>query len=449
MTGTILSRMRGVPEPKAKETNTARTQKISGQSRHSFQCRLGEDMSKPKYMIDVKYIDKMRALLPFMDVIPSAYNRLIGKFNFESTNPQVETFLNDLYKSIQVNDFSLSWPTFQQQLVDSCIAKGFGVGEGVRLGKNVAWDYLKNINANCIGLHNTEERYHLGMVDNFNRVETFKDMDLIYYLATDLRDGYPLGYSIYHGMPWMLSILEHLYQSISNMSWRTADPSFIISVTGGKPEGSGGDINKMMKATNTAASAMRDQIKEIMETKLYGGTRDAFAGLPYGAELKIETLGAGGEEMVKALQFPIEEMIKPCIGKSALPDWLFGYNYGRTEALSNNQIIILTENVKAYRDGLDPIVGRFFGDALVMAGYIGTDWSFKWEPIGLHDKLDEAQTELRKAQAEKIRWETALSKFDMGVFSFEQLEIELGVKFTAAEIQKIQTGLIMKNAGLK
>lgn len=440
---TIINRLSGNASLQRVTETKSVSNSFMAQSRNSFQCRLGDDVGKPRYMIDLKYIDKMRALLPFMDVIPSAYNRLIGTFEFESDDKATLEFLNNLYKTIQVNDLSLSWPVFQRQIVDSCIAKGFGIGEGIRLGRDVAWDRLKNFDANTIGVKkDSEGRYHLGTYDRMGKIDLFENTDLIYYYATDLRDGQPLGYSIYHGMPWMVSILEHLYQAISNISWRTADPSFIISIVGGKPEGQF-DVNQMMSATNTAAAAMRDQIAEIMTTKLYGGTRDAMAGLPHGAQLNIDILGAGGEGMIEALKIPIEEMIKPCIGKSALPDWYFGYNYGRTESLSNNQLIVLTENVEIYRTELMPIAMRFFGEGLAMEGLIGKKWNIKWKPIGIKNKLEEARTELFKAQSDKIRWETAFSKFETGTINFDQLEQELGVKFTEKERQDISVKMLM------
>jgi len=426
------------PKPRKQSTPT------SSQSRQGTSSLFDLNLNGPRYMLEMQTISKLRALLPFMDVIPLVYNRLIGHFTIESDDPNVQEFLRDVYDKINVNGISTSWPVFQNQLVDSGVANGIGLGEAIPYDGLTGWYGLKNIDAKTVGVSQEGDNILFGQRSTFRQITPFPQQELIYYFAPDLRDGYPIGYSIYHGMPWMATILERLYKAIDNISWRIADPSFLITVIGGETS-EDADFEDIQAETNEAARALKASISNIMKMKRAGRVGDAYAGLSHGSTVSVEIIGAGGEAMVEALKFPIEEMIKPCIGKSGIPDYVFGYNFGRTESLSDNQFKILMKNITWYRKMLDPIIKDFFNKALVMEGFIGKTWSYAWDSTGLEDNGLQATVDYKNALTNKVNWEVILSKVENGFMTKPEAEHALGIRFTKMEWGKIENYLTLKS----
>ena len=410
----------------------------STQARSSYSTRFSFDINKPIMQLSGEFIDRLRGILPCIDLVPSIYNSLIGTFDFETFgNKSAEDYLKDLYSNVVVNNVSKSWPVFQNQLVDSAIAKGGAAGEAVPLANLKGWHHLTNINTNTLRFKTVDDKPVLGQVDLMGQVKVFEKPEYIYYMAPDLREGFPQGFSIYHGMPWMTQILERLYQCINNATWRVGDPSFLITVTGAESK----NPKAMALMARNAAENVQTQLGKVMKLKHGGKTGDVITGLPYGGNLDVSIIGEGGEKMVTALSTPIAEVMKQIIGGSRLPDWAFSQNYGRTESLSDNQADLLAEGVKGYRSNIDPFANRFFGEGLAMVGMTGIKWERVWREISFRDQKSQAETRKANAFASKTELEVLLAKMEAGLMSRQDVETELDRKFTEREWYDIEKEL--------
>lgn len=105
-------------------------------------------------------------------------------------------------------------------------------------------------------------------------------------------------------------------------------------------------------------------------------------------------------------QVPVRQILEQLIAKTGLPPFLLGLSWSSTERMSAQQVDILTAEIWALRRAVEPILRRICKMYLALEG-LDDRVELKWEDISLQDITREAQAELYKAQAEKLRCDTA------------------------------------------
>lgn len=386
------------------------------------------------FRFNLGWIDTIRASLPFMDIVPSKYYALIGEIErFETYgNKALEDFLWDFYQNIKVNHFGKGFGLFQYQCIDSAIAKGMSLSEAVPLKSGAGIHSLRNANANILRFvkKSDGDLVIAQKIQNEFRAVPFEDETLIYYYAPDQRDGHPQGYPIYYGLPFVSQVLYRLYENINNISWRVGDPSFIITVTGPDPD----KVPKVNKKTlEDVASSLATQIKNIMKARRQGQTGDAFLGVPYGTEVKVDILGKDGVNIIDSLRFPIENLIDQCSSRFGLPSWMLGFpkTQGMNANLSDNEADILIERVKWYRKTYSPVIEKIFSLACIYAGFTGARWDIVWPQVNLRDEKAQSEAARNNAFARKTELEIIMTMLLEGLIpdrtSAEEMMRDRGV----------------------
>ena len=92
------------------------------------------------------------------------------------------------------------------------------------------------------------------------------------------------------------------------------------------------------------------------------------------------------------------------MAKTGLPPFLLGLNWASTERMSTQQAELLTSELWALRRTVQPALERICETWLRLEGF-DCGVRFQWDDISLMDITQEAQAELSRMQAEKIRWE--------------------------------------------
>ncbi len=359
--------------------------------------------------------DIMREAIPILDETVSKLKGLIGSFEIQSENKTVKETLDIFCKNVQVNYHGYGINEFVNQIADSAIAKGFGVGELIpNIGLSDIYK-LKTAKANYFRFVKSGEELVLAqripqtMTDNI-----ITDMENIYYLAFDKRDGYPQGYSLFWSLPFMSEIFVRISSAINNTIWRVGDPTFLITVEGGD----GSSIHEC----NQAASQIKDAIVESMKSRKTGNVRDVYGGVK-NATINVRTLGT--EKDLINLEVPLRTILEQIIAKTSLPPFMFGISWATTERMSTHQNDMVVSNTENYRTKIDPILRDIFDKKLIMSNVNNFDYEIVWNPVNLMDEAEQARAHYLEAQAKAKEYERIAQMYLDGIFDEEALRNEL------------------------
>jgi hypothetical protein len=101
---------------------------------------------------------------------------------------------------------------------------------------------------------------------------------------------------------------------------------------------------------------------------------------------------------------PVRQILEQLVAKTGLPPFLLGLSWSTTERMSAQQADILTAEIWALRRTVEPVLRRICKTFLALEG-MDDRVEVCWEEISLQDMTEEAQADLYRAQAEKIRAE--------------------------------------------
>jgi len=363
-----------------------------------------------KFNLDL--YDLMREAVPLLDVAVIKLVRLIGDFELTAAEPGVQRLLSDFKSGVRVNHFSSGLNTWVDQLCDSALAKGMGFGELVPAEMLDDVERLKIARANDFRFVERNGRLLLGQAreGEFN-VLPFANQDFIYYLSFDQRDGHPQGYSLFYSLPFVVKLFLRIQQAIENQVWRVGDPTFLVTVQGGR----GGDFGRVKKA----AEDLQNDITEVFRARRRGSVRDVAAAVPEGASIDVKILG--GQDTILNLQVPVHTAQEEIITKTGLPPFMFGlYKWTTTERMSNNQNDMIVANINAYRTKIDPIIRRVVDTFLILRGEAGANWKLEWKEVNLLDKTEQARARLLNATVLDKELNAYQRMFEMGMIDDEE-----------------------------
>jgi len=336
--------------------------------------------------------DVMREAIPILDVTVQKLIRLIGNFRIETFgNDNLKKFLDDFITNVQVNWFGQGFNSWIVQLSESALAKGMGFGEVVPLASMTGVHRLKIAKANHFRFVKDGNGLALGYISqqNFTPVKIQKQ-EFIHYLAFDLRDGEPQGYSLFYSLPFVSQIFIRIEKAIENQIWRVGDPSFLIVVEGGAQASD--------RLVASLASKIQDQVTNVMQDRRQGKTRDIHAGAPFETKVHVKVLG--GDSEIMNLEIPIHTILEQIISRTGFPPFMFGlYKWTSTERMSTHQNDMIVSNIESYRAMLDPVITKVIDTALILNGYVGAKWKHEWNPVNLMDEVEQAKARHLNAAA--------------------------------------------------
>lgn len=371
------------------------------------------DYEPAKFNLDL--YDVIREAIPILDEAVSKLKGLLGTFEIQSENGAVKKTLDEFCQTVLVNYHGYGINEFVNQMADSAIVKGFGVGELVpNLAVNDIYR-LKTAKSNYFRFvkHGDDlvlaQRIPGVLVDN-----VIENMENIYYLAFDKRDGYPQGYSLFWSLPFMAEIFVRISSSINNTIWRVGDPTFAIIVEGGEKSST--------KECDQAASKIKDAVIEAMKSRKSGRLRDVYGGIS-NATVKISTLGTD-KDLVN-LEIPMRTILEQIIAKTGLPPFMFGISWSTTERMSTHQNDMVVSNIETQREKINPILQDIFDKKLILSGVNKFDYDIVWNPVNLMDEKEQAQARYMDAQAKAKDYERIAQMYLDGIFNEDELRNEL------------------------
>jgi len=388
---------------------------ITGQLRdswdQSFWGSLGLAVSSNQ---NLDLYDHLRGNIPPLDVMPSKWFRLMNTFEVTNTTDAVKKKIDDFIENIPVGRFGEGFWTWLYQVFDSALSKGMGIGEMIPSESEKGIDHLMVAKANDFCFVKDEGRLWLAQKHEMSmQPQIIRDMETVLYFAPDQRDGHPQGYSIYYSLPFITQIFYRMETAIDNTMWRVGDPTFLVTIEGGKEVGT--------EELKNAMSQLKSGFQAIMKARRKGRVGDVFAPMPKESKLSVTMLG--GDVKLDYIEFPMNLIIDQIISKSDLPDWMLGFHRSTTERLSTNQADMIVSKVEWYRDQLEPVIRKVINYYLLLSGSVGAEWGLEWGPVNLLDEKEQAQARLYDATAKLKELECIERMLALGAYQKpEELE---------------------------
>ena len=333
---------------------------------------------------------KLREAIPLLDAAVGKLVRLTGGFQVKCRNAESEKRLEQFLKTVPCGRGQEGIDSFLSGYLDSLLTYGRAVGEMV-----VAGNHLRAV---CWGdvtaLQVEEGESSLDTVlygpDEKGTMRPLPYPHLLLFTALNPEPAHPYGVSIFRGMPFLADILMKIYATIGSNWERAGNVRYSVVCK---------DTDNLDAAQiQQRGLQMANEWAKAMEDSKNGTVRDFVAV----GDVQIKVIG--GDAPVLDSQVPVRQILEQLVAKTGLPPFLLGLNWSATERMSAQQVDILTAELWALRRAVEPAIRRICKMYLSLEG-LDDRVEICWEDISLQDITKEAQAELYRAQAEKLRCE--------------------------------------------
>ncbi|MDD2869664.1 hypothetical protein [Neomegalonema sp.] len=332
----------------------------------------------------------LRESIPFIDSAILIRKLLLGKFQIETYGKEgLKAHIEDFIDNVQVNWFNKGLWSFIGELHDATDESGYSVGEYVPLKTMNGIHRLKTCRSTDFIFAEKEGKLVLCTYKNgtFNAIP-LPNMDLIYYLAYDTRQGHPQGKSLLYSMVTHGQVYLRWLKSFENYTMRFGDPTIAVSIE--PPEGTS------PKEVTHLRDSIFTQLQNVFQLRRQGKTGDLGGGIP-GGKVSFSTLGADAE--LKEQTFSIRTILENIVAKTGIPPYMLGISWASTERMSQMQADKIVSNINNQRLSLEPILRRIIDTYLVMTRQQGQKWDLVWEDVLLLDEVEVAKAFLFNEQA--------------------------------------------------
>ncbi len=331
---------------------------------------------------------QLREAVPVLDAAVGKLVRLSGGFLVECPSRAAQARLEQFLKTVPCGYGQVGIDSFLSCYMDSLLTYGRAVGEMVVSDGRVRGLCWGDVTALDICEGESPMEVVLWGPDHHGTMRPLPYQHLLLFTALNPEPKHPYGVSIFRGMPFLADILMKIYAAIGSNWERAGNVRYSV-------------ICKNGEALDPAVAQQRSrQIAEAwagaMEDSKNGTVRDFVAM----GDVEIRVIG--GEAPILDSQVPVRQMLEQLVAKTGLPPFLLGLNWSTTERMSTQQADILTSEIWAFRRTVEPILERICRTFLAYEG-LDTRVKILWNDISLQDMTQEAQAELYKAQAEKVR----------------------------------------------
>ena len=373
---------------KRKESGSVGTAcQLRGGAQHPFSDLRG---FVPLGMGEERVYRQVREAIPVLDAAVGKLVRLSGGFTVGGRNPEAQRRLEEFLKTVPCGRGQMGIDSFLGGYVDSLLTVGRAVGEIVVSGgrvRGVCWGDAAQIQVQ-------EGKSPMDVVlwgpDDSGRMRPLPYQNLLLFTAREPEPGHPYGVSLFRGMPFLADILMKIYTAMGSNWERAGNVRYSVICKGGED---------MDPATaQERGNQMAQEWARAMEDGKNGTVRDFVAV----GDVEIKVIG--GEAPILDSQVPVRQILEQLVAKTGLPPFLLGINWSTTERMSTQQADILTSELWALRRMVEPAVRKICRTYLALEG-LDDRVEILWNDISLQDITQEAQAELYKAQAEKMRRE--------------------------------------------
>ena len=330
----------------------------------------------------------LREAIPVLDAAVGKLVRLTGGFTAKCRDPQAQKKLEHFLKTVPCGRSQEGIDSFLGGYLDSLLTYGRAVGEMVVAGghlRAVCWGDVTLLQAQ--EGENALETVLYGP-DEKGQMRPLPYPHLLLFTTLNPEPAHPYGVSIFRGMPFLADILMKIYTTMGS-NWERAGNVRYSVVCKDTENLDAGQIQQR-------GSQMAAEWAKAMEDSKNGTVRDFVAV----GDVQIKVIG--GDAPILDSQVPVRQILEQLVAKTGLPPFLLGLHWNATERMSAQQVDILTAELWALRRAVEPVLRRICKMYLSLEG-LDDRVEICWEDISLQDMTNEAQAELYRAQAEKLR----------------------------------------------
>ena len=330
----------------------------------------------------------LREAIPVLDAAVGKLVRLTGGFAVKCRDPQGQKKLEHFLKTVPCGRSQEGIDSFLGGYLDSLLTYGRAVGEMVVAGNHlraVCWGDVTLLQAQ--EGDNALETVLYGP-DEKGQMRPLPYPHLLLFTTLNPEPAHPYGVSIFRGMPFLADILMKIYTTMGS-NWERAGNVRYSVVCKDTENLDAGQIQQR-------GSQMATEWAKAMEDSKNGTVRDFVAV----GDVHIKVIG--GDAPILDSQVPVRQILEQLVAKTGLPPFLLGLHWNATERMSAQQVDILTAELWALRRAVEPVLRRICKMYLSLEG-LDDRVEICWEDISLQDMTHEAQAELYRAQAEKLR----------------------------------------------
>lgn len=322
----------------------------------------------------------LREQVPIIDAAILKLVRLIGGFRVACPERRAEDALAAFLREVPVNGMSGGVESFLAAYFDQLLTYGTAVGEIVVNGGRVA--ALYNASLDDVELRAVTPLTVEVLRATAEGMRPCRYPELILCSALHPEPGRTGGVSILRGLPFVSEVLLKIYRTIG-VNWeRMGNVRFAVTC---KNDGYGSAADRAQSLAREWSRAMR---------------RDTVSDFVAVGDVKIEAIGAGGEQMESDV--PVRQMLEQIVAKLGVPPFLLGLSWSSTERMSSQQADVLTSELMAYRRVLEPVILKICRTWLGLAGF-SSEAEVVWDEITMQDEVDHANAEYLAARTEALR----------------------------------------------
>ena len=330
---------------------------------------------------------EIREAIPVLDAAVGKLVRLSGGFEVKCANAAAQAAMDRFKKNVPCGRGQVGLDSFLGGYVDSLLTVGRAVGEIVVAGdrvRGVCWGDATKVQIQQ-GDHPMETV--IWGPDEKGVMHPLPYQHLLLLTTYNPEPEHPYGVSIFRGMPFLADILMKIYNALGSNWERAGNVRYSVICKD----------NDLDPATAQERGAQMAQAwAKAMEDGKNGTVRDFVAV----GDVQIKVIG--GEAPILDSQVPVRQILEQLIAKTGLPPFLLGINWSTTERMSAQQADILTSELWALRRNVEPMLEKVCKTFLALEG-LDDRVSIEWNDISLQDITQEAQADLYRAQAEKLR----------------------------------------------
>ncbi len=335
---------------------------------------------------DTRLYTALREAVPVIDAAVSKLVRLLGEFQVVCSNGRAQRELTYFLDNVNVGGTRKGISAFVSTFFEQLITVGTAVGEMITDGYTVT--HLFNSPAESVYL--CEGKSPLDIVINAQNADgsftPVKYPELILLSVHNPEPGKIYGTSILKGLPFVSDVLLKIFNTIG-INWeRVGNVRFAVTY---KPQKDTVDKAYAQERAMQVAKEWGNAMKS-------GGPVKDFVAV---GDVSIRAIGA--DNQILDSEVPVRQILEQIVAKLGIPPFLLGLNWSTSERMSSQQADILTSEIDAYRREITPVINRICRTFLSLHGY-DCDFTVKWDNLTLQDITIMAQSELYRAQSQRI-----------------------------------------------
>jgi len=355
----------------------------TGSSSHPFSS-LSSYM--PQAPADTRLYMGLREAVPVIDAAISKLVRLLGDFRVVCEDAQAEKELSFFLDTVNVGGTRQGIHAFITTFFDQLLTVGTAVGEMITDSSTVT--HLFNSSLDSVYL--SHGRSPLDIVINAEtsagRFAPVRYPELILLSVHNPEPGKIYGTSVLKGLPFVSDVLLKIFNTIG-LNWeRVGNLRFSVTY---KPQND--SVDKAFAQERAMQVA-----REWSNTMKSGGPVKDFVAV---GDVSIKAIGA--DNQILDSEIPVRQLLEQIVAKLGIPPFLLGLNWSTSERMSSQQADLLTSEIDAYRREITPVIRRICRTFLSLHGY-DSGFTVEWDDLTLQDITLMAQSDLYRAQSEKI-----------------------------------------------